>query len=99
MVKSNGVMENMQTKIKEIRALFHITISKFADMLGVTRQTIYNIENFRTKLTKTQFLAICAIICKLLDEHPEKEKDMKALWERDFEKIQQKDIIKLRLPR
>jgi len=39
-------IENMQNKVKLIRQTLEIGIQDFADLLGVSRQTIYNIESF-----------------------------------------------------
>ncbi|MBQ2967819.1 MAG: helix-turn-helix transcriptional regulator [Clostridia bacterium] len=96
MTQINSAVENMQLKIKEIRTLFGISVTKFSIMMGVTRQTIYNIENFKTKLAQVQFLAVCTLLDNLLDNHPDKEKALIAIWERDFKKVQKKHVSRIK---
>ncbi|MBR3941883.1 MAG: helix-turn-helix transcriptional regulator [Clostridia bacterium] len=90
MTKMNSAVENMQFKIKEIRTLFGVSVTKFSLMMGVTRQTVYNIENFKTQLAQVQFLAICTLLNNLLEAYPEKESALIAIWERDFDKIKRR---------
>ena len=78
---NNSNIVNMQTKLKLIRQVFDISITSFADMVGVTRQTIYNIENNKTVLTKTQYLALCQVTRSLLNKHPDKYVIVKSIWE------------------
>ena len=96
MTQINSAVENMQLKLKEIRILFGISVTKFAVLMGVTRQTIYNIENFKTQLAQVQFLAICTLLNNLMDENPEKEKELIAVWERDFKKVQKKHVSRIK---
>lgn len=86
MAKFNDPIENMQAKFKEIRLMFGISVTKFADLLGVTRQTIYNIESCKTIMTKVQYLAMRALVSDLLETYPDKRKMMDVLWEREYEK-------------
>ena len=78
---NNSNIVNMQTKLKLIRQVFDISITNFADMVGVTRQTIYNIENNKTVLTKTQYLALCQVTRSLLNKHSDKYTIVKSIWE------------------
>lgn len=96
MTQINSAVENMQLKLKEIRILFGISVTKFAVLMGVTRQTIYNIENFKTQLAQVQFLAICTLLNNLMDENPEKEKELIAVWERDFKNVQKKHVSRIK---
>lgn len=52
----------MQNNFKHIRKYLHLTCREFGEMLGTTKQTISNIENGRTKLTKIQYLAIMYVL-------------------------------------
>lgn len=78
-------INNMQKKIKLIRQVFDVSIMDFAEKIGVSRQTVYNIENGKTVLTKTQFLAICQVIRTLLNQNPDKYEIVKTVWESDYE--------------
>jgi len=84
MDEKNYIILNMQKKIKLIRQVFDVNIMTFAEMIGVTRQTIYNIENGKTILTKTQFLAICQVLNLLLEKMPEKRDIVRSIWESDY---------------
>ena len=75
----------MQKKLKLFRQVFDVSIILFAEMIGVTRQTIYNIENEKTVLTKTQYLAICQTLRSLLNKNPDKYTIVKNIWESDYD--------------
>jgi len=87
-------IENMQNKVKLIRQTLEIGIQDFADLLGVSRQTIYNIENHRKALTQTQYLAICTIINLSIKEQPGKERIISTILSsnyknaEDYEEVQ-----------
>ena len=53
-VKINFIQEHL----KDFRRLCKVTSYALADYLGVSRQTISNIENGRVKMNKCTFLAI-----------------------------------------
>ena len=81
----NSNIVNMQKKLKLIRQAFGINSTGFAQMVGVTRQTIYNIENDKTVITKTQYLAFCQILRTLLNKYPDKYSIVKSIWESENE--------------
>lgn len=85
MDNANNNIMNMQKKLKFFRQIFGISIISFADMIGVTRQTIYNIENEKTVLTKTQYLAICQVLSSLLANNQDKYAMVKSIWETEYE--------------
>jgi len=80
-------VENMQEKVKLIRQTFEISINDFANLMGVTRQTIYNIENKKKVLTQTQYLAICSLIHMALKEQPEKEKIVTTILDTNYNRV------------
>lgn len=55
-------IERMQSNLSTIRKVARMTSEQFGEAIGVSRQTIGNIENGRSKLTKTQYLAIRAVL-------------------------------------
>jgi len=77
-------IQNLQRKLRLLRQVFDININNFADLIGVTRQTIYNIENDKTPLTKTQYLAICQIFEVLMEKYPDKRSIIESVWNSDF---------------
>ncbi len=84
MLVKNGDVENMQNKIKLIRQTLGVSITDFAELLGVTRQTVYNIENNKKALTKTQYLAIRTIIDYLVKAQPERGNIVRVILESDY---------------
>ena len=69
----NKDIENMQNKVKLIRQILGISIYECSNLLGVSRQTLYNIENHKKTLTKMQYLAFRMLISLSVKEHPEKK--------------------------
>ncbi|WP_295067247.1 helix-turn-helix domain-containing protein [Ruminococcus sp.] len=52
----------MQIYLLLIRKVAGLTSAEFGDRIGVTRQTVNNIESGRSVLTKTQYCAICHVL-------------------------------------
>ena len=52
----------MQEHLLLIRRAVGWTAEEFGDRIGVTRQTINNIESGRSRLTKTQYLAMRSVL-------------------------------------
>lgn len=75
---------NMQNKVRLIRQTLGIGITDFANLLGVSRQTVYNIENNKSALTKTQYLAILSVVNMALNEQPEKQEIVDVIVASDY---------------
>lgn len=52
----------MQHNLLHIRKSLNLSGKEFGEMIGVTRQTINNIEGGRNKLTTTMYLAILYVL-------------------------------------
>lgn len=52
----------LQKNLKLIRTTGKWTAEEFGEMIGVTKQTIRNIETNTTKLSKTQYIAIRSVL-------------------------------------
>ena len=52
----------MQNNLKHIRIVLELSGSKFGELIGVTKQTIGNIESGKNKLSDTQYLAIMYVL-------------------------------------
>lgn len=52
----------MQHNLLHIRKTLHMSAKDFGSLIGVTRQTINNMEARRNKLTVTQYLAILYVL-------------------------------------
>lgn len=54
-------IDRMQTNLQALRKLARWTTEDLGEQIGVTKQTISNLENKKTKMTKTQFLALWSV--------------------------------------
>jgi len=55
-------IEQLQDNLALIRKAGGWSAEEFGDMIGVTKQTISNLENKKTPLSKTQYIAIRAVL-------------------------------------
>ena len=72
-------IQRMQDNLLLIRRASGWTASEFGEQIGVTRQTINNIESGRNKLTKTQYIAMRSVIDAEIVKHPEETEMVKIL--------------------
>lgn len=72
-------IQRMQNNLLLIRRTIGWTAAEFGDQIGVTRQTINNIESGRNKLTKTQYIAMRSVIDAEIVKHPEETQMVKTL--------------------
>lgn len=56
------MVEIMQSSLQQIRKIMGYSTIEFSQLLGITRQSLNNIETGRVKLSVALYLAICAII-------------------------------------
>ncbi len=66
-------LELLQENLQTIRKLAGWSIDDLGERIGVTKQTISNIENKRTTMTLTQYIAIRSVLDYEMQEHPENE--------------------------
>lgn len=59
---SDSDKQKLQNNLALIRKLAGWTSADLGELIGVTKQTISNLENNRTPMTKTQYIAIRAMI-------------------------------------
>lgn len=55
-------IKKLQTNLSLIRKLAGWSTAELGDRIGVTKQTIGNLENGKSEMTKTQYIAIRAVI-------------------------------------
>lgn len=58
----NQEIRILQNNLKTIRTILNWTLEELADKIGVTKQTISNLENIKTEMTKIQYIAIRTIL-------------------------------------
>ena len=69
----------MQENLLLIRRAVGWTAEEFGEKIGVTRQTINNIESGRNKLTKTQYIAMRSVLDAEMVQKPEDTEMLKVL--------------------
>lgn len=62
-----------------VRHIIGWSAEDFGERIGVTRQTINNLENGRGKLNKTQYIAMRSVIETEMEEHPDETEMLKVL--------------------
>ncbi|WP_304154167.1 hypothetical protein [Megamonas hypermegale] len=65
-----NMIETMQTSLKQIRQILGLGVQEFGDLIGLTRQTINNLETQKSKMNSIQYIAICAVIDKYVEDNP-----------------------------
>lgn len=69
----------MQKYLLLIRRTVGWTAEEFGEKIGVTRQTINNIESGRNKLTKTQYIAMRSVLDAEMIQSPDETDMLKVL--------------------
>ena len=89
----------MQENLLLIRRTVGWTAAEFGDRIGVTRQTINNIEFGRNKLTKTQYIAMRSVLDAEMAQSPEDTAMLKLLLDvlvdhpEKYEEAEKADIL------
>ena len=60
----------MQSSLRQIRQLCGWSAKDLGEYMGVTRQTINNIETKKTIMSTTQYVALCAVLDKRAEKEP-----------------------------
>ena len=74
-------ISRMQKNLLLIRRLAGWSAKEFGNRIGVTRQTINNIESGRSKLTKTQYIAMRYVLDAEMKESPDNTAILKDVLE------------------
>lgn len=90
-------IEKLQSNLSVIRRVAGWTTAELGDLIGVTKQTISNLENKNTKMSKLQYIAIRSVIDYEIADNPENVAlgkvveillDTEELTEEEQEKVQ-----------
>lgn len=65
------MVSTMQLSLKQIRQVLNLGVQEFSDIVGMTRQSINNLENSKIKMSTVQYIAICAVIDHFTEYQPE----------------------------
>lgn len=89
----------MQENLLLIRRTVGWTAEEFGDRIGVTRQTINNIEFGRNKLSKTQYIAMRSVLDAEIAQHPDDTAMLRLLLDvlvdnpEKYSNIERNDIL------
>ena len=71
MSKKERQRELLQENLRSIRKIAGWTADVLGEKVGVSKQTISNMENGKTKMTLTQYIAIRAVLDFEIDSNPD----------------------------
>lgn len=72
-------IKRMQDILLLIRRAVGWTAEEFGNQIGVTRQTINNIENGRNRLTKTQYIAMRSVLDAEIAKYPDETEMLQTI--------------------
>lgn len=72
-------IERLQEHLLLIRRTVGWTAEEFGERIGVTRQTINNLEAGRNKLNKTQYIAMRSVLDVEMKQYPEETEMLKLI--------------------
>ena len=72
-------IQRMQDNLLLIRRAVGWTAEEFGTQIGVTRQTINNIESGRNRLTKTQYIAMRSVLDAEIAKYPDETEMLKTI--------------------
>lgn len=65
------MVDTMQSSLKQIRQVLGFGVQEFGDLIGLTRQTINNLETKKNRMSSIQYIAVCAVIDNYIKDKPE----------------------------
>lgn len=65
------MIDTMQNSLRQVRQILGFGVQEFSEIVGLTRQTINNLESKKNKMSTTQYVAICAVIDHCTKDKPE----------------------------
>lgn len=65
------MVDAMQSSLKQIRQVLGFGVQEFGDLIGLTRQTINNLETQKNRMSSIQYIAVCAVIDNYIKDKPE----------------------------
>ena len=77
------IIENFQDSLRIVRHLMNFGVEDFAEAIGVTRQTVNNLETKKSKMSATQYIAIAALTDSYFANHAERLPKLKAIIDGD----------------
>lgn len=81
--KRQFIIENLQDSLRMVRHLMEFNIEDFADAIGVTVQTINDLETKKLKMLPLQYIAIAALADNYFMNHEDKLENFKEIIDSD----------------
>lgn len=73
----NEIIENFQRLLRRTRPIMNYSVAELAEMIGVTRQTMNNLETYKTNMSQTQYIALAAVF----DHYFKQDDELRAVVE------------------
>ena len=85
-MQKKEIVQKLQLNLKQIRQMMELSTQQLADYLGLTRQSVNNLENTKSTLSEIQVIALLAVIeRRLYRDSPEFRKIKNLLgWNANF---------------
>ncbi len=61
----------MQSSLRSVRQVLGLGVQEFGDTIGLTRQSINNLENGKSRMNTAQFVAVCAVLDYFTELQPD----------------------------
>ena len=65
------MIDTMQNSLRSIRQVLGFSVQEFGDIIGLTRQSINNLENGKSRMSAAQFVAVCAVMDHFIESRPD----------------------------
>ena len=65
------MIDTLQISLRAVRQLLGLSAQELGELIGLTRQTINNLELGKSQMSPTQYVALCAVIDHYVSEKPE----------------------------
>lgn len=79
------MIQTLQLYLKPVRQILGFGVQEFADLLGLTRQTINNLETQKNRMSPIQYIAISSLIDYFTDKRPELLPSLQSLLRFKFD--------------
>lgn len=99
MSKETGDIKILQENLSSIRKIAGWTTQDLGEKIGVTKQTVSNLENQKTEMTLTQYIAIRTVLDYEAENNKTNEilpQALQLLLDNTEEKVSEEDYQKMR---
>lgn len=73
------MIDSMQNSLRQVRQVLGLGVQELSDFVGLTRQTLNNLECKKSRMSAAQYLAICAVIDYCTRDKPEQYTAIQAI--------------------